>query len=84
MAIPPVAPMLEVEDEESGGGMKVAINCAAADCKFNMGGKCSAPSISVSTGPEVKCETYEAGGEGEMTEPTGSKIPRPPLPPMAM
>ena len=83
MAIPPVAPMLEMEDEESDGGMKVTINCAAADCKFNMSGKCSAPSVSVTAGPDAKCETYEAG-DGEMGAPSGGKIPRPPLPPMAM
>lgn len=83
MAIPPVAPMLDPEEVSEGEGGKVSINCSASDCKFNMGGKCSAPSISVSAGPEVKCETYEAG-DGEMGAPMGGKIPRPPLPPMAM
>lgn len=84
MAIPPVAPMLEMEDEEMDEGVKVAINCAAADCKFNTGGKCSAPSISVSAGPDAKCETYEAGESEEPAAPSGGKIPQPPLPPMPM
>jgi len=81
MAIPPVAPTMEADNEAAEGEMTVSISCAAADCKFNSGGKCAAPSINVSAGPDAKCETYEAGGDSLAG---GSKIPRPPLPPMTM
>lgn len=83
MAIPAVAPMLDPEEVSEGEVGKVMLDCSATGCKFNQGGKCSAPSVQISAGPEVKCETYEPGeGGGEM--PAGNKIPRPPLPPMQM
>lgn len=82
MAIPAVAPMLDPEEVSEGEGGKVMIDCSATDCKFNMGNKCTAPSIKVSSGPDAKCETYDPGEGG--SAPTENKIPRPPLPPMQM
>lgn len=77
--IPPIAPdkpAAEMPDEAeptapSGGG--VSIKCAAHDCKFNKGGSCSKPEISVSAGPEVKCESYSPSGGG-------AEVPAPPMP----
>lgn len=80
MAIPAVAPMMDEEMPEGETG-KVMIDCAATDCKFNQARKCTAPSIKVSAGPEVKCETYDTGGASPAG---GGKIPNPPLPPMQM
>ena len=74
--IPPIAPEVEEAEvpEMESTGVKVSIQCAARDCKFNKGGSCSKPEINVSAGPAVKCESYEPGSEG--------RPPAPPVPPM--
>jgi len=76
MAIPPVAPMIEAEDELEDGAGGVSIACAAGDCKFNKTGKCGAASIKISAG--ANCETYEPGAAA----PQG--LPTPPMPPAPM
>lgn len=82
--IPPIAPALG-EEETTGAestAVKVSIRCAATDCKFNSGGKCTKPEINVSAGPAVSCESYEPTGGGAESEAAGGGMP--PLPPMPM
>ena len=80
MAIPPVAQMTDNEPAEGEGG-KVAISCAAQNCTHNMGGKCGAGQIKVSSSGQ--CETMDTGSPKEPGAPSGN-LPRPPLPPMSM